>query len=208
MPCMLHSACRPAVLCGAAALLLCLLTACSAATAAPEVVDVLPSHTPQAAEAANCDIPDLRLETEASAKETLAAHGVRDIEVEYVTAPDVPAGLVTDQSVKAGQCPQKNVPVKLFISIAAPTPEPTAAPAQAPTPTPAPQPTSASKPAATKKPAAAQTPVPTAGAPALITQAPILDIPTLPNQQPFSTPQPTWSFDLGALYDPNSEDCG
>ncbi len=201
-------ACRT-FLCVATVLALCLLTACAAAPEASEaeVVDVLASHTPQAlATPVNCALPDLKLQTEAEARKALAACGVYNIEVEYAAVPDVPAGLVAGQSVEAGACPQAGTPVKLRVSAASQTPAPTAAPTQAAEPTPTSEPTPDPKPAPTKKPRKTDAPVIRTEAP-IITPAPSA-APAGSNQSPQVTPQPTWSFDLGALYDPNSEDCG
>lgn len=203
-----HPVCRT-FLCVAMALVLCLLTACAAApeAAEAEVVDVLPSHTPQAAATpASCALPDLRMQTEADARKALAACGVNNIDVEYAAMPDVPAGLVAEQSVKAGECPQAGTLVKLRVSAASQTPAPTVAPTQAAEPTPTSEPAPSPKPAPTKKPRKTDAPV-------IQTEAPIITLapegtPAGSNQPLQSTPQPTWSFDLGALYDPNDDDCG
>ncbi|MDO5111551.1 MAG: PASTA domain-containing protein, partial [Clostridia bacterium] len=126
MPCMRPVALRRAALCTALSLVLCITAACAAAPTAPdtsEIVDVLVSHTPSpvaATPAAACNVPDLRLETEAYARKALTNLGINDVTVEYIATADIPAGLVAEQSVKSGDCPQDGAPFKLLVSVPLP----------------------------------------------------------------------------------------
>lgn len=172
---------RRAALCAVLALVLCAASACAVPPAVPEATTAVETPAPTPA----CDVPDLQFETESYARETLTARGM-NIDVEYVATSDIPAGLVAEQSVKPGDCPVEDAPVKLLVSVPTPTPEPT--------PEPTPTPKSSSK----------------KQQPQDITEGQIpAQIPA--NPFPNVTPQPTWNIDMG-LFDPSmvqhSTGCG
>ncbi|MDD4075840.1 MAG: PASTA domain-containing protein [Eubacteriales bacterium] len=160
---------RRAALCAALALVLCIASACAVPPAVPEAATTPATPAPTAA----CDVPDLQFETESYAREALSTRGM-SIDVEYVATSDIPAGLVADQSVKAGECPVENAPVKLLVSVPTPTPEPT------PEPTPTPKPAKKS----TAKNDAQTLPQVNPAMPAAA------------NPFPQVTPQPTWNIDM------------
>lgn len=176
---LLSLASRCAALCVAIVLVLCIAAACAVPPVAPDAVPDAVAAPPTPVPTPDCDVPDLQFETEAYAREALTTRGM-SIDVEYVATSDIPAGLVADQSVKAGDCPTDDAPVKLLVSVPTPTPEPT------PEPTPTPKPA--------KKPSNAQ------NEQALNVQDPQSVAAGAPNPYPQVTPQPTWNIDL-SLFD-------